>query len=126
MVLTAADSQRLEAIKLATQGLAAKITKAWVQGSKVVTTHSTAEALVASSTLVSRCVMHAKKVGGDNAGNCFWGDSTLDQAVKEGPEVGPGESFELIAQPGEVFDLASIYIDADNDGDGFVFNYLSA
>ncbi len=103
-----------------------KIIQTWVLDSTMVTTASTALRLVVSSVLVSRLVMHAKKVDGDNTGNCFWGDLTLDQGVKEGPEVAPGESFELIAQPGEVFDLVDIYIDADNNGDGFVFNYLPA
>ena len=103
-----------------------KLKRTWTLSSKVVTTASTAVALVATETLVSRLVMHAKKVAGDNTGNCFWGDSTLDQGAKEGPEVAPGESFELIALSGECFDLNEIYIDANNNGDGFVFNYLPA
>ena len=103
-----------------------KVTKVWTMGSKTVDASGTAEVLVASSTLASELIMMAKLVGGNNAGNVFWGDATLAAGSAEGPELAPGESFRIAAQNGEVFDLNAIYVDADTNDDGFVFMYLPA
>jgi len=105
---------------------ASKITKVWAMVSQMVAVPGTAEAISATSLLVTSAVFQAKQLAAVNAGDVTWGDSTVEQTVKDGPIVSPGESFELNARAGEVFDLADIYVDAANAGDGFVVNYLPA
>ncbi len=93
--------------------------------SKVVTTAGTAVALSAVDLWVDILEMQAKKVGGDNTGNIFRGDSTLDQGVKEGIELIPGAvwNWEGNRNPEQTINLAAVFIDGDVSGDGVVFSY---
>lgn len=95
------------------------------QGSKTVTTSSTAVPLSTTELWVDILILQAKKVAGDNTGNVFRGDSTLDQGVKEGIEMEPGDYWMWPGSTvqGQSIDLATVYIDADTDGDGVVFEY---
>ena len=96
-----------------------------VQGVKAVTTAGTAEVMVASATFTKSVIIQGKKVGGDNTGNVFVGDSNLDASVAEGVELTPGQSLSFDA-PDErtVLDLNQFYIDSDTSADGVVFLYI--
>ncbi len=84
--------------------------------SKTVTTPSTAVAISDTDVICEGgAVLQAKKVDGNNTGNVFVGDSTLDQGVKEGIELAPGGSMSI-----ENLNLKDLYIDADTAGDGVV------
>lgn len=103
-----------------------KLVRQPVSGSKTVTAAGTQERLVAASTKASVLILQAKLVDAANSGSAYWGDSTCQYSVKEANELSPGESCEIRAQPGECFDLYNIYVDAANNGDGFVYNYIPA
>ena len=90
---------------------------------KAVTTPSAAVALSTTDLWVSAAIVFAKKTAGDNTGNVFIGDSTLDQADTEGPELAPGESIPLPIRDGQRMNLKDVYIDADNTADGVVVFY---
>lgn len=94
-----------------------------ILASKMVTTASTAVPLLATSQGVRSLLIMAKKVAGDNTGNVFIGDSTLDQGVKEGIELAPGDFLEFPLHDTKVIDLTDVYVDADTSGDGVVFIY---
>jgi hypothetical protein len=91
---------------------------------KTVTTPGTAEALVGSETYVRSLTLQAKKAAGDNTGNVFIGVSGLDQGVNEMIELEPGQTFTLTAPAGTKINIATLYIDADNAGDGVVGIYI--
>lgn len=92
--------------------------------SKAVTTPSTAVQISTTQLLVEYVAFQAKKVGGDNTGNVFLGDSTLDQSVKEGIELTPGQMYEPRIQDGTKLDLKDWYLDADTAADGVVIVYV--
>jgi len=77
-------------------------------GQKTVTTAGTAEALASSQELVSG--VRIKALSG-NAGNIYVGDSSVDSS--NGFVLGAGEEIFV-----EIDDLAKVYIDADNNGEG--------
>ena len=96
------------------------------QGAKVVTAAGTAETLIAATAAdvwVSSLVIQAKKVGGDNTGNVFLGDSNLDMGVAEAIELTPGDSYEPYIQDGARINLKDIYVDADTSADGVTWLY---
>jgi hypothetical protein len=91
---------------------------------KTVTTPGTAEAIVGSEAYVRSLTLQAKKAAGDNTGNVFIGVSGLDQGVNEMIELEPGQTFTLTAPAGTRINIATLYIDADNAGDGVVGIYI--
>jgi hypothetical protein len=93
---------------------------------KAVAVAGTAEKLVAASTLATYLIVTAKKAAANNAGNVFIGASTLDQSTREGVELFPGDTYERVARPGECFDLAGMYLDADTAADGVAGYYVPA
>ena len=93
---------------------------------KAVTTAGTAEGLAAEATLATYVEVTAKKTAGDNTGNVFIGAVGLDQGSAEGVEMLPGDTWWRQARPGECFDLADIYIDADTSADGVAGYYVPA
>lgn len=91
-------------------------------GVKAVAAAGTAVALTSSPTWVSQVRIMAKKVGGDNTGNVYIGDSTVDQSSKQGIELANGESHEIYPMPGgHQVNLADIYVDAATNADGVVY-----
>ena len=88
-------------------------------GRKVVAAAGTAEPLVAVSTLIKRVVIMAEV---SNTGYIVVGgeDVIAADATRTGIPLSAGASFQL-----EIADLASIYIDAEVNGDGCTFIYLT-
>lgn len=83
-------------------------------------------ALSATPLETENILIQAKR---SNAGNIFIGDSTVD--ATNGVSIGPGEYLSFSADTEEddtsysVVDLAEIYIDAANNGDGVVLIALN-
>lgn len=84
-------------------------------GSKNVSSSGNAVAL-ASATVIAKVIIRAKS---GNAGKIFVGGSTVSST--SGIYLLPTESQEI-----EIDDLAEVYIDAENGGDGVVFTYTIA
>lgn len=101
------------------------IAKGFTKVVKAVTTASTAEKLVASTTYARYVELQAKKVAADNTGNVFIGLSDLDQGTAELFELEPGDSIRIDAPDGIKFDISTIYVDADTSADGVVGWYLA-
>jgi len=76
-------------------------------GHKTVSAAGTAEAL-ASSTSIKSVTVKALRT---NTGTIYVGDSSVSSS--NGFEIDPGESVDI-----EIDDLATVYIDADTNGDG--------
>ncbi len=89
-----------------------------MSGEKTVTTAGTAVALH-SSRRVKALTVIAKS---SNTGRVYVGGADVSSATNEG--LGPGEtiSFEAVTW----LDLADIYIDADNNGEGVDFYAVKA
>lgn len=79
-----------------------------LNGQKAVTTAGTAVALAATTPVLS--VVMVKALAG-NTGSIYVGDSSVDST--NGYELAPGDSV-----PVSVDDLANLYIDSDEDGEG--------
>ena len=92
--------------------------------SKTVAVASTAEAIAPDNTWVRSAVIQAKKVAANNAGNIHIGLSALDQGVAELIELAPGDDLPLNPNADVVFDLGTIYVDADIAGDGITCLYV--
>jgi len=93
---------------------------------KAVAAAGTAEPLTAVPTLATYIEVSAKKTAAVNAGNVFIGASTVVKAATESVELAPGDVWYKQARPGECFDLANIYIDADTTADGVAGFYTPA
>jgi len=93
-------------------------------GSQTVATPSTAVALAPARTFAHSVIIQAKLVAGDNTGNVHIGLSALDQGVAELIELIPGADMTIDVGPDAVFDLATIYVDADTASDGVTFLYV--
>ena len=85
---------------------------------KTVTSAGTAEAL-ATSQRVRSLTLVAKQ---GNSGRIYVGGSDVDSSTNDG--LGPGDSLEVPAE--NWIDLADVYIDADNDGEGVDFYAVKA
>ena len=84
------------------------------QAIKNVTTAGTAEPLSATSQVVKRLMIQA----GDNSGNIYRGNSSVSSSAYA--EVAPAlNSFSVLND----VDLAEVYIDADNDGEGVSYSF---
>ena len=98
----------------------------YLLSNKTVAVAGTREALASAATtatMVRQLTVCAKRAAADNTGNIFIGDSTLDQGVKEGIELAPGEKWEFPVPQGQWMDLSDVFIDADNADDGVVYVY---
>lgn len=81
---------------------------------KNVTTAGTAEPLSATSQVVKRLMIQAR----NNTGNIYRGDSNVSSSSYA--EVAPAlNSFTVLHD----VDLAEVYIDADNDGEGVTYSF---
>ena len=82
-------------------------------GQKTVASAGTAEALAASTT----CVSITMKALLTNTGSVYVGDSSVDSS--NGFILAAGDALAL-----DISDLATIYLDADVNGEGVSFIYL--
>jgi hypothetical protein len=80
-------------------------------GQKTVSTAGTAEALSASQAILQGVTIKALS---DNTGNIYVGDSSVDDT--NGYVLASGEVLPL-----PIANLSTVYIDADNDGEGVSF-----
>lgn len=81
---------------------------------KTVASAGTAEPLSATSLVVKKLFMQAQ----ENTGNIYRGDSNVDSTTHD-EKVPALNSFSVM----ENVDLAEVYIDADNDGEGVTYRY---
>lgn len=91
--------------------------------SKTVTTAGTAEALASSVTYAKRVTIQAGKAGGANTGDIYLGDSTVDKTSNRCLAMATGDVYNPPIDSGDRIDLADIYIDAANSGDGVKILY---
>ena len=89
-----------------------------VDGRKTVSSAGTAEALASSSTLVSYVIITAET---NNTGIVTVGASTVDETIasRRGIPLNAGDTISLGA-----VDLADVYLDPAQDGDGVTYLYL--
>mgnify|MGYP003680240014 FL=1 len=90
-----------------------------VSAEKTVTTAGTAVPLVASKTLVASYSLRAKAA---NTGQIYIGNSSVDDTINDGFDSGEGESWAAHGK-WHFVDLAGIYIDSDEDGEGVELRY---
>ncbi len=101
-----------------------------VQGAQIVAAAGTAKPLTAdlgaqnANIYTKRVIIQAKKVGAENTGSVFIGDSNLDKTNAECIELTDRQTLELVAPEGECFNLGDIYVDADTSADSVVFLYV--
>ena len=86
---------------------------------KTVTAAGTAEALVGSSQRVRSVTVVAKA---SNTGQVYIGGSDVASSTNDGLE--PGDVMTVPTE--EWLDLADIYVDADNNGEGIDFYAVKA
>jgi len=94
------------------------------QTAKNVSSAGTAVALSSSTLQVRSAVIQAKT---GNAGNVFIGSSGVDNSGDTGTALAAGEGYTL-AQGGshDLYNLATIFVDAENSGDGVTVTYFRA
>ena len=85
---------------------------------KTVSTPGTAVALASSDTYAKRVVIQAGRANGDNTGDIYLGDSSVDKDNNKCLVMSPGDVFVLPMGKDDQINLNHLYIDADNSGDG--------
>jgi len=85
---------------------------------KTVSTPGTAVPLASSETYAKRVVIQAGRSDDVNAGKVYLGDSSVDKDSNKCLEMSPGDVFCLPMGKDDEINLAHLYIDADNSGDG--------
>jgi len=117
-----ADDTEIVTYKSITSPNSSGVPTSWsiVDGRKVVTAATTAEALSATSAQFKTLTVQAEE---SNTGDIMIGASTVVEApgTDRGLRLIPGGSYH-IAVPG---DLADVYIDAEVSGDGVTFLYTT-
>lgn len=89
----------------------------WAQGFKTVSASGTPEPLVNAQTLVTSVVMQGYKAQGTlNTGTVYVGSSASDAV--DPIALLSGYSMVIVAPPGKVIDLHTIYLDVATNGDG--------
>ena len=93
-------------------------------GQKTVTASGTAEPLVAASQRATWLYVRALK---GNTNDIYFGDSSVENGVSDQVVLDAGDSVTI--DPKEfgrvVIDVNEFYIDADTNGEGVSFLYLS-
>jgi hypothetical protein len=93
---------------------------------KTVTTPGTAVALSATALVVRAAWVRAKKATGLNAGKVFIGTSSVDKDTDQQHDLDPDEYWWIPLPSNGTLNLATVYIDAVNAGDGVTVQYLTA
>jgi len=83
-----------------------------------VSTPGTAVPLTSSDIYAKRVVIQAGRADDDNVGKVYLGDSSVDKDSNKCLEMSPGDVFCLPMCDDDKINLAHLYIDADNSGDG--------
>ena len=91
-------------------------------GTRTVAAAGTAVPLSATNLLVHAVTIVANP---GNTNNIYIGDSTVDATTKKLNPLGPGGSFPISTQTGFLLNLKDVYIDADTNGNGVTYTYLS-
>lgn len=88
-------------------------------GVRTVTTAGDAEALATSRTMACSVIIQAIE---DNGDAVFVGGSTIDST--RGSRLLAGDSVTLPMHPTNIYDLATIFVDAAVNGEGVRFIYV--
>ncbi len=91
---------------------------------KTVAATGTGVPLVGSETFARKLVLTAKKATGNNTGYVYIGDSAVDKTTDQQTPLEPGAEFTVDMPVGTKVNLATIYIDADNNDDGVTGYYI--
>lgn len=86
-------------------------------GAKDVTTAGTAVQLTTTKTPITRVIIRAKTA---NTNNIFYGGSDVNEDLTNGAWLDAGEEAIL-----DIEDLSLIWIDADTNGEGVTYTYLT-
>ena len=94
---------------------------------KANATPGTALPLAASdATNAIEILITARKVGGVNTGNVYFGTSAVHRTTSQQNPLEPGDVVHMVAPVGSFYDLNDYYVDADNAADGVTGFYVPA
>lgn len=116
------NSQAILDATNSTNSLANSTVTTPTQITKTIAAVSTPEALAADGTFFRRAMLIGKKAARtNNAGIVYLGigDTNDTQAL----EISPNEPINIVAPPGEKYDLNDWYLDVLNVGDGVIIIY---
>lgn len=99
-------------------------TKPLVLLTKVVAASGVAESFVADPVPVNYMAIQAKKATGANTGAVFIGTATVNKTSSQQIKLNPDDKYVMELPVGATIDLKTLFIDADNTGDGITGFYL--